>query len=857
MDLDIQSAIEGGKRNLEAKELIHNWCQHARVEKFGGTGLIEMQTGLPIGHHSMACDYAPSTGMATYFLEASAVSFHDANCIGCPKRVPVRLPNISKLIAQRERDRERAQARIDEEAREKQAALQERTAVRSKLRETLPVLASTFLDDLQALDEDKSESAEQRLIESARLAPEILVPELMDHLYFLLESGQRWFDATGLTILSARGTDQERLTRCAMRCLAMGRSRELAALIVAARIDLVDARDVFDAVSGLAYVASRPRPELPHGERAKDDPGPLLKFSVRFPDETARGLDELLSHSHPFHVGIASRAIGLLVSADSQWAKRFLRPLAAQLSRADIVIDLDRDSQLRKVSHDLQQALAKAFMVEPDLADSELMRQFESASAEGEGRLAGVYEYVVKRMWTPSQAPEILRLEPYEIALRRLVDLGQSSKNHEVTFCVLNALRHPDKGLLPVTKQLVDLLLGSAAVIDSTLKSSPSESVLLVPPNAISSMDLANRRSYLWSLRRALIALAVHGAGLDSDGLAAFESLLAKRGMLGDSLEAAIIQEMAPLMESNAGLRALLPYLYGAMVGPSTLGRASAAIAIEEIGRVRFAELPDLVSEALLLMLFDPYVIVHKAAVRTLRRITLPAPFRRSIAPALENMIAVYRGGDDQEFLLDCVEAFCREKRDDEHFLPRDGRVVVALLSEMSPSVVLRSGHFQFVKTLGAVEGYVPWVLSLFPNCRTEYEVEYAIELVQEFPPSAAAAHLESVLKAIAPNPSDPKLCGTFVELLTRDGEWAGAVQVAKLRADVIPATIRNRERKLYALQLQWRAEFEHLVSQGRLEEAHSLRKAWDDAEREIGEIREHNEKSDPFRRVLSTPPSQ
>jgi hypothetical protein len=53
MDLDIQRAIEDGKQNLEAKEFIQNWCRHARVEKFGGTGLIEMQTGLPIGRGSV------------------------------------------------------------------------------------------------------------------------------------------------------------------------------------------------------------------------------------------------------------------------------------------------------------------------------------------------------------------------------------------------------------------------------------------------------------------------------------------------------------------------------------------------------------------------------------------------------------------------------------------------------------------------------------------------------------------------------------------------------------------------------------------------------------------------------------
>jgi hypothetical protein len=86
-DLDIQRAVDDGKRNLEAKELIQNWCGHARVEKFGGTGLIEMETGLPIGPHSMVCDHAPAGGVATWLLEESAIHFHDSHCVGCSKRL--------------------------------------------------------------------------------------------------------------------------------------------------------------------------------------------------------------------------------------------------------------------------------------------------------------------------------------------------------------------------------------------------------------------------------------------------------------------------------------------------------------------------------------------------------------------------------------------------------------------------------------------------------------------------------------------------------------------------------------------------------------------------------------------------
>jgi len=60
MSMDrIQDAVEAGKRNLEAMKLIRNWCAHVTVRKHGGTGLIEMQTGLPIGHHFLECHRHP------------------------------------------------------------------------------------------------------------------------------------------------------------------------------------------------------------------------------------------------------------------------------------------------------------------------------------------------------------------------------------------------------------------------------------------------------------------------------------------------------------------------------------------------------------------------------------------------------------------------------------------------------------------------------------------------------------------------------------------------------------------------------------------------------------------------------
>ncbi|MGU2444172.1 hypothetical protein ACTXHA_27545 [Burkholderia cenocepacia] len=94
--------MEVGQRNQEVKILIQNWCGHARIEKAGGTGMIEAATGFPIGHHSMACDHAPAGGIATWYLEEAALAFYDRNCINCTVRQPLRFPNLVELVGRRD-----------------------------------------------------------------------------------------------------------------------------------------------------------------------------------------------------------------------------------------------------------------------------------------------------------------------------------------------------------------------------------------------------------------------------------------------------------------------------------------------------------------------------------------------------------------------------------------------------------------------------------------------------------------------------------------------------------------------------------------------------------------------------------
>src|ERR1700756_525440 len=110
-------ALESGERNQETLTLIRNWCARARIQKAGGTGLIEQATGYPIGPHAMVCDLAPAPGWASPDLASAAVAFYDHQCSTCTQRQPVALPNLSALVEKRDRARDRAQIQREERER--------------------------------------------------------------------------------------------------------------------------------------------------------------------------------------------------------------------------------------------------------------------------------------------------------------------------------------------------------------------------------------------------------------------------------------------------------------------------------------------------------------------------------------------------------------------------------------------------------------------------------------------------------------------------------------------------------------------------------------------------------------------
>jgi hypothetical protein len=99
VERSLERAYAMGVRNREILGLLAQHCRNAVVEYAGGHGMAEAATGLPIDMRTIRCPFARNRVGAAMNKEWIAVDFYRANCVGCPHRDPVGVPNLATFVA--------------------------------------------------------------------------------------------------------------------------------------------------------------------------------------------------------------------------------------------------------------------------------------------------------------------------------------------------------------------------------------------------------------------------------------------------------------------------------------------------------------------------------------------------------------------------------------------------------------------------------------------------------------------------------------------------------------------------------------------------------------------------------------
>lgn len=837
--------IRDGERNKEVARLIHNWCSHARVSNQGGVGLIAQQTGLPIGHFAMECDFAPASGFAGWYLESCALDFHDRNCVHCDKRQAVRMPNLSILVGQRAREAIRQQEEAERAEAELQAALEARKKQREALRVGQNAAVRALLDDLDTLDATQADDAKTRVVETVRLAPEVLTPSLTDYFFELTVSPEAGCQDVALQALKCAKADPARLADAALQCLAKRAAVQTAAYIVMETPELADEQTMEAAAPALIRLARTPRSEFGHGERVFH-PDPLRAVFAVWPEAVCRAIQRLLDSRSSYAIRMGTAGLKVLSVQAPGLLDQFSRSLVTKLTRAHLLIDdSDADRERQMVCSDLQRAVAAALRHAPSETDKLIATYFEGATAEGEARLVRAYGEIFRSSRTDEEA---LDGDVAATALKRFVAWSSTSKNFTVLTEITQTLRSYGEEIAQSVDDVLDIALGASAVMDDRLEAFDAERSLSKPDNFLEVLEVQNSRTALYYSREVFAAIAAAAARRSPAAAESYVDFLSRIDGGRDTLIAVLLEESSKLVATPEGLRFVLPELYTAMVGTSTLARASAAETLGRAGRMRSNDLPELVLEAFILLLEDQYVIVHKAAAKALESISLTGALEQRAGRALLTLLGVYGNKGVESFLLNWMQLYFHRYTADDASRANLARWCLKILMGVPVHMHLRD-LTSLSKYLKGQPTFVDLVIRALEDPEvSDYGQEDVIRLLYSIPDAEASKRSGDLSKLSVRRADRGLYVSAVVEVLTRVGAWDEAVEAIESSWEAIPDTVPMRRmkwsRRLHVVAVQ----FEAAVAAGNLSRQDALKAEWESLYQLLKEDEEvYAERRNPF----------
>jgi hypothetical protein len=780
----IQRAIEIGKKNQRVIELVRNWCAHVSIKLGGGTGLVEQQTGLPIGVRFLECPHAPAGGMAGMDLTSIAIDYYDRNCVDCKFRKPVRLPNLKSLVDERDAHQARQQQAQRLAEQEVAGRLAAREVERRDLRPDLDTLTATTLDQISELDRSRSKDAGTRLVQIAELAPETFTPEIIAHLFALIGSGEYWLIEPCLATLARLPVDKKRRCNAALVVLRSHGAREVAAKIIEEDGQYADEAAIVAALPELIRLANPAPSRFGFGsERVVSFPGPLREVYRLHAAAINNGLKSLLEQRDAESVRTAARGLAFLSERDASLLGFLVPELAAKLARAKWLIQGRDEEEVGDAIHDARYALIRAFEAKPQETDAIVMGYLNGSTPEGANELYHVYRDI---LWNfrRRQDEELTVTDAHRIAFRRLVTAATESQNVEVATTARQMFHGAPYELTPLAGEEIDLLLGSAAIVAQKLKEFEANTAN-TPADFLSQIERRNQHQALVDLERSFVQWACTAAG--RYGVASVEKVLSILRNLpedSDSLRGAIIRHFDKLMVSADTLALCLPHYYSALVGSSQVVRAGAADALGGMNRQILADLPSLVFEAFSALLTDSFVIVHHAAVKALERFELPESFSRIARDALRSLIVYYaprsvQDGFNTKFLMEMIDLYAHRYATEADRAGRLGDQLIAIMNTLQPSNV--AGELRHAgRSFQANPHYTSLLFKLLNDEQAMLIYhESLIEQIGGIPPRFLYNEREAAV-ALSKKMSKhfPRLLAVLIEDLSAAGAWNEVAEI-------------------------------------------------------------------------------
>jgi hypothetical protein len=253
-------------------------------------------------------------------------------------------------------------------------------------------------------------------------------------------------------------------------------------------------------------------------------------------------------------------------------------------------------------------------------------------------------------------------------------------------------------------------------------------------------------------------------------------------------------------------------------------------------------DLPRLFHETFLTLLRDPYVIVHRAAVRGLHPDAMPPELRVTALRLVTLVFGVSANGDcDGRFLSDCIEKLLGLAAQTESLTPELVEEIVSSLVRLPAKVVVEvlrgAWGLRNASNFGDLLLHV-----LDDDSLDDHDVERLVDELHRLP-NVELCRRASQLRDIAVRrcAHSPYEIVDFIELLSRAGTWNEAVDVARALSETAADTRFEKPRKLRLRALLIATEIEAAAARGDHDAIIAAASRWTSVAEEIRRDDEEN----------------
>lgn len=806
-----EEAIKAGQSNLRAVKLLNNWCSHAEFIRSGGRGLIEAQTGLPIGHMGVQCKFVKQGSMLSWLLEDSVYGFYRDNCKNCKERASVGFPNIIEFVAPREKAAEKRKLVSREEERQRKQKQLIRQQERAILRQTLSLEETFVLDLLDELDQEQIAKDDPRLEQLANLAPEIFTRKVIEHLLAtVLHEKLSYSTPVAKALLRTLLTPDEKLS-VAVYLLSSNEDIPSAIDIILLNADKLARDDFIKILFRFVSMAieSPPGVSFGLGKQRRINTVPIQSLYQKRRNYFFTEVDVLIKSTSP---GEIQFAIEIILATDSdELLLRHIKSIFAKLMRRRTLLPEERRDS--SVLYYLRATATKCLDKFPEETDKVIQGYLADRDDIGRKEANRIYSSVFRHNYRKKSQMG----KTQEIAFKRL--LWAAVENPEDGMDDAGQFfRHSRDEFAELAVENFDDLIGAAATLSEKYEQLDKGKILEVKEDFLDNLNKSNKLIAIDVLQKALIEWAAIGAKFKGcEGIEDFLKLYRNLPEEQTKMRGNMIVHISKLLTGVDSLKIVLSDWYRALMDESTLVRARAVQAWGNVPSDLVKNFPDLFFEAYVVLLMDQYLMVHQNAVYSLRRRPFPEDKRSLVRSQLWNLICYYAQKDKQDdFVVDCVSVFSSLCLSDEERSGRIGLFLSNILLNLKGSALYHSInrlHYHFDN----VPEFVKVALKAIQDEYTRnISIDDSVSVILRVPSNELQNCKEDIQKAFnALKPFRPQEfieALVYVAALSKFGDNATANSNFKELLENIPIDDRHIQWRLQAALVTEAAGIEHTI---------------------------------------------